>query len=147
MWENTSYFYHLLLIKVHKNKCTNTNSKSPSQALAETKEDASMKTLTIRGNPEPILKFALGSETLTGKFKQNKHRMYSRKMHVCCYAEPDLLLPSLLIICQSQTHVIFLVYVQHWDSEIKCKLPRLTIFSWTVQLIFLLLYFYSRGED
>ena len=43
-----------------------------------------MKTLTISGNPEPILKLALGFQSLWGKFNQNKHRMYLKKMHVCC---------------------------------------------------------------
>ena len=63
---------------------TQTRWVAHTQTLAETKKDASMKTLTISGNPEPILKLALGFQSLWGKFNQNKHRMYLKKMHVCC---------------------------------------------------------------
>lgn len=89
--------------------------QSHTQALAETNKDASMKTLTISGNPEPILKLALGFETLTGKFNQNKHRMYSQKIHVCC----SLLASSFVVefinnMSKPNTcSVMFLCYVQH----------------------------------
>lgn len=39
---------------------TRTPKVQYTQALAGTKKDASMKTLTISGNLEPILKLALG---------------------------------------------------------------------------------------
>lgn len=45
---------------------------SQTQTLTGTKKDASVKTLTISGNPEPSLKLALGFETLWGEFNQNK---------------------------------------------------------------------------
>ena len=41
-----------------QNKCTHTVTHT--QTLAGTKKDASMKTLTISGKSEPILKLALG---------------------------------------------------------------------------------------
>ena len=72
------------------------HTKSHTQTLAGTKKDASMKTLTISGNPEPILKLALGFETLWGKFNQNKHRMYLQKLHVCCLLSVLLLLILLI---------------------------------------------------
>lgn len=55
-------------MELHEKKNAHTHIHKHTQTLAESKRDASMKTLTISGNPEPILKLALGFETLRGKF-------------------------------------------------------------------------------